>query len=88
MDFSKTVITPFGLFEFPKITFGQRKAAQSFQRFRHQIRLHFSYYTMYTMYMLLLLDQKIYIKHSTFKLEYFYSDKYVLRDRRVTTQKC
>lgn len=34
----KTAIaTPFGLFEFPQMTFGLRNAAQSFQRFIHEV---------------------------------------------------
>lgn len=37
-DIDKTaIITPFGLFEFPKMTFGLRNAAQTFQRFMHSI---------------------------------------------------
>lgn len=37
-DIEKTaIITPFGLFEFPCMTFGLRNAAQSFQRYMHQV---------------------------------------------------
>lgn len=37
-DIEKTaIITPFGLFEFVKMNFGLRNAAQTFQRFMHQI---------------------------------------------------
>ncbi|XP_017876343.2 uncharacterized protein LOC108622773, partial [Ceratina calcarata] len=37
-DIPKTaIITPFGLFEFPYMTFGLRNAAQSFQRFMNQV---------------------------------------------------
>lgn len=37
-DVHKTAITtPFGLFEFPKMIFGLRNAAQTFQRFMHMI---------------------------------------------------
>lgn len=37
-DIPKTaIITPFGLFEFPVMTFGLRNAAQSFQRFIHSV---------------------------------------------------
>lgn len=37
-DIEKTaIITPFGLFEFPRMTFGLRNAAQSFQRFMHMV---------------------------------------------------
>jgi hypothetical protein len=39
-DIQKTVITtPFGLFEFPFMSFGLRKAAQTFQRFMDYILL-------------------------------------------------
>jgi len=31
------IITPFGLFEFPYMTFGLRNAAQTFQRFMDQV---------------------------------------------------
>lgn len=38
MDIEKTAIcTPFGLFEFPRMTFGLRNAAQTFQRLIHSI---------------------------------------------------
>lgn len=37
-DIEKTaIITPFGLFEFPCMTFGMRNAAQTFQRFMHEV---------------------------------------------------
>lgn len=37
-DIHKTAITtPFGLFEFPRMTFGLRNAAQTFQRFIHMV---------------------------------------------------
>lgn len=37
-DVEKTaIITPFGLFEFPRMTFGLRNAAQSFQRFMDSV---------------------------------------------------
>lgn len=39
-DIEKTaIITPFGLFEFPRMTFGLRNAAQSFQRFMDTVVL-------------------------------------------------
>lgn len=39
-DVEKTaIITPFGLFEFPRMTFGLRNAAQSFQRFMDNVVL-------------------------------------------------
>lgn len=37
-DIPKTaIITPFGLFEFPVMTFGLRNAAQTFQRFINEV---------------------------------------------------
>lgn len=36
-DIPKTAITPFGLFKFPFMTFGLRKAAQTFQRFMDEV---------------------------------------------------
>ncbi len=37
-DIQKTaIITPFGLFEFPNMTFGLCNAAQTFQRFIHTV---------------------------------------------------
>ncbi len=37
-DIQKTaIITPFGLFEFPNMTFGLCNAAQTFQRFIHEV---------------------------------------------------
>jgi len=32
-----TIITPFGFFKFPYMTFGLRNAAQTFQRFMNQV---------------------------------------------------
>lgn len=59
-DIEKTaIITPFGLYEFPRMTFGLRNAAQTFQRFMtHTVLQNLSYVFVYIDDILIASDSK------------------------------
>lgn len=59
-DISKTAIcTPFGLFEFTRMTFGLRNAAQTFQRFIHQVLREFDFCFVYIDDLLIASDNEV-----------------------------